>query len=179
MGMNKVIYFNNDEQNNDCCCGNIYFDFIDYAFAETDYFMLVYVNYYGKGYTQIMKSFKKALEPYKVKSRSNPSWPGTLKTICPNTTYKVVFYKNDSRAKEIIKQVSRMSEWSCPLYPQDLAFFKGNQCWFYSVGHEKIAAIIHASEKDIDFVERKGLSDRKDAYTEEGHFFDSFDEILI
>lgn len=176
--MNKAIDFQNDDQHTDYCVGQTYYDFLDYAFAESDYFMLAYVNYYGKGYSHMMKYFKKALEPYKVKSRSNPSWPGTSWTYSRNTTYNIVFYKNEPEAKVILRQVSKMSDWTRPSYPQDLAFFKGNQCWFYSVGHEKIAAIIRATEKDLDFVESKKLASRENAYEVDDHCFDEYDEVI-
>lgn len=176
--MDKVIYFNNDNQRKDYCYGKVYFDFLDYAFEETDFFMLVYVNYYGKGYTKMMKYFKNALKPFKVKSRANPSWPGTLQTHSPDTTYKIIFYRNAEEAKRYLKKVMCLSDWSRPSYPQDLAFFKGNQCWFYSVGHEKIAAVIHATEKDIDFVETHGLAQRDAAYYPKSTCFDAYDENL-
>lgn len=175
--MDKVIYFYNDQQT-DVCSEQTYFDFLDYAFKETDYFMLVYVNYYNKGYSKIMKSFQNRLEPYKVKTRSNPSWPGVLNTYCPNTTYKIVFYNNNPEAKSILKQVTKLSDWSAPSYPQDLAFFKKNNCWFYSVGHEKIAAIIHATDKDLDFVASKNLADIQKAFTPKDNYYDAYNEVL-
>lgn len=177
--MSKIIYFNNDNQQVDYCSGQVYFDFLDYAFAETDFFMLVYINYNGKGYTKTMKFFKDELKPFKIKSRTNTSWPGTPKTYSPNSTYKIVFYRNCIKAKEILKKVNCLSDWSRPSHPQDLAFFKGNQCWFYSVGHEKIGAIINATDKDIDFVEDKGLVPRKTAYISQDNIFSTYDEFLI
>lgn len=176
--MDKVIYFQNDSQRVDRCAGQTYFDFLDYAFDHTDYFMLVYVNYYGKGYSKTMNFFRNALKPYQIKSRTNPSWPGVLSTSSPRTAYKIIFYRNDPRAKEILKQVTKLSDWSCPSYPQDLAFFKGNRCWFYSVGHEKIGAIIHASEEDLAFVESRKLAPREAAYKPQNDYFDAYDEIL-
>ena len=176
--MERVIYFDNDGQRVDRCVGQTYFDFLDYAFAKTDYFMLVYVNYYNKGYSKTMKYFRKALKPYQIKSRTDPSWPGVPSTYCPNTTYKIIFYSNQPEAKEILKQVTALSDWSSPSYPQDLAFFKGNQCWFYSVGHEKIGAIIRATDEDISFVESKGLAARGMAYDSLNDYFDVYDENL-
>ena len=176
--MNKVIYFNNDDQKNDYCAGRIYFDFLDYAFAEADYFMLVYVNYYSKGYTKMMKYFKKALIPYQVKTRSNPCWPGTLCTNTPQTTYKIVFYKTADAAKEILKKVNKLSDWAAPSLPQDLALFKGNTCWFYSVGHEKMGAFINATEKDLDFLEIKKLASREDVFESQSNYYCAFDEEL-
>lgn len=176
--MDKAIYFFNDNQRVDNCSGQTYFDFLDYAFEESDYFMLVYVNYYGKGYSKKMNYFKKALKPYQIKARTNPCWPGVLGTDCDQTTYKIIFYSNKPEAKNILKQVAKLSDWSSPSYPQDLAFFKGNQCWFYSVGHEKIGAIIHATDKDLDFVESKRLAVRETAFYPKNNCFGAYDEIL-
>ena len=84
--MDKIIYFDNDDQRIDRCSEQAYFNFIDYAFDRTDYFMLVYVNYYGKGYSKIMKSFRNELRNYEVKCRTDPHWPGVQGTFCPQTT---------------------------------------------------------------------------------------------
>ena len=173
--MQKIIYFDKVEEK---CINETYQNFIDYAFENTDYFMLVYVNYYGKGYTKTMRYYRDALKSYKVKSRSNPSWPGTPGTYSAKTTYKIVFYKTDPNAKKVLKEVEGISTWSSPSYPQDLAFFKGNICWFYSVGHEKMAAIIHASKKDLDFLEANGLADRSQASLPFGDYFDIYNEKL-
>ena len=69
-----------------------------------------------------------------------------------------------------------MNSW-CGSNPEDLAFFKGNQCWFYSVGHEWIAGIIHADEEDIAFVESLGLARAESAIPEDA-YYDLYDEIL-
>lgn len=176
--LDKIIYFDNDDQRIDRCTGQAYFNFIDYAFDRTDYFMLVYVNYYGKGYSKIMKSFRNELRNYEVKSRTDPHWPGVQGTYCPQTTYKIVFYRNDTGAMRVLKRVNKLSDWSSPGYPQDLAFFKGNQCWFYSVGHEKIAAIIHADDQDIAFVEMNKIASREAARTRQESYFDLYNEEL-
>lgn len=160
----------------DPCEGQVYRDFIDYAAKKTDYFMLVYKNLFGKGFTKRHDYFRKKLNRFKVKSRSNPSWPGTLGQVAPDTTYRVVFYKNTPEAIEVLKEVQGMGDWDLP-NPEDLAFFKGNQCWFYSVGHEMIQGIIHADKEDLKFVEEKGLADI--AWVEEySSWYDQFDEEL-
>lgn len=173
--MDMVAYFDNMNQKTDRCTGQIYFDFLDYAFTQADYFMLVYVNYYGHGYSKVAKTIKNKLEKFKVKSRTNPSWPGTPKTYAQNTTYKVVFYRTEPEAKMILKGVNCLSDWAAPSHPQDLAFFKGNRCWFYSVGHEKIGAIISASEADLNFLEDKHLALRANAKPR-SQYFDAYDE---
>lgn len=64
--MDKMIFFKNNNLKTDYCCGQVYYDFLDYAFSRADYFMLVYVNYYGNGYTAAQKYFKNALNSFKV-----------------------------------------------------------------------------------------------------------------
>lgn len=177
MKMEKVVFFKNDGQKFDYCCDLVYQEFLDYAFDETDFFMLVFVNYNGKGYTKAMKEFKKALQQYQVKSRNNPKWPGTLITFSNNTTYKIIFYKNCEETKHILSRMKKLSDWTRPSNPQDLAFFRGNQCWFYSVGHEKIGAIIHASKKDIEFVMSHNLVERHNIFEYDKDYYDDFDEI--
>ena len=176
--MDKYIYFNDTKEGKLLCPGEAYHNLIDYAFSQADYFMLVFVNYYGKGYAAPMKYFKAKLQPFKVKSRSNPSWPGTLGTYCRDTTYKVNFYKTDPMAKDILKEVNSLSEWSCPSHPQDLAFFKGNKCWFFSVGHENIAGIVHVTKEDIEFLEANGLANGKNVRIKNNNYFDQYDELI-
>lgn len=176
--MEKIIYFDNKDKKYSLCSGKLYYEFLDYAFSESDYFMLVYVNYNENGFTKCMKLFREKLKSFEVKCRSNPSWPGTLNTYSQNTTYKVIFYKNCIQAREILKTVTCLNDWSRPYYPQDLAFFKGNQCWFFSVGHENIAAIIHATDKDIDFVESRGLAQRVNVRELNNNYFNAYNENL-
>lgn len=176
--MDTIIEFFNNDGKTDYCRGKKYRDFIDYAFINSDYFMLVYVNYYARGYSFKQKMYRKLLLPYEVKTRTNPSWPGTLWTISKDSTYRIVFYKNTKKSKKILKIVSSISSWSRPEMPEDLAFFKGNTCWFYSVGHEKIAAFINPSEDDLDFLESKGLAERKNIVAYDSSNYSLYDEEL-
>lgn len=179
--MEYLAYFDNDNQKIDRCAGQVYLDFLEYAFSRTDYFMLVYINYYGNGYTKAMREISRVLKPFRVKRRTNPSWPGTLGTFSRNTTYKIVFYKNCVEAKKVLQHVTKMSDWSCPHYPQDLAFFQGNKCWFYSVGHEKIGGVIRATPEDITFLVDIGLIKENEAHVrtrEDDLYFSQYDEII-
>ena len=173
--MEKEVYFREESERNSCY-GQIYFDFIDYAFSKADYFMLVFVNYYGNGYKSKQKYFMDKLKKYKVKTRTNPYWPGTPGTFSQNSTYKIVFYKTEPDAKEILKEVDGISAWSRPGMPEDLAFFKKNQCWFYSVGHEHIASMQHIDTDDLAFIESKGLASEKDVLVMPDKFSTLYDE---
>ena len=175
--MEKEVYFREEFERNSCY-GQVYFDFIDYAFSKADYFMLVFVNYYGNGYKSKQKYFMDKLKKYKVKTRTNPYWLGTPGTFSQNSTYKIVFYKTEPDAKEILKEVDGISAWSRPGMPEDLAFFKKNQCWFYSVGHEHIASMQHIDTDDLDFLESKKLASKKDVLVMHDEFLTLYDEQL-
>lgn len=177
--MNNILLFENNCSKSDYCKNEAYHAFIDYAFAESDYFMLVYVNYNQKGYSKFSKEVKSLLNPFKVKCRTNPYWPGTMGTFALNTKYKIIFYKNDERAKAILKLVDCISDWSRPFNPEDLAFFKKNSCWFYSVGHEKISAIINPTEKDKLFLKSKNIPFFTSKISLESYdYYKQFDEQL-
>ena len=175
--MEKIADFYTDD-NGSFCRGEAYRAFIDYAFEKTDYFMLVYVNYFGHGYTKEQKYFKKALWPYRVCSRTNPVWPGSPGVESANTTYKIMFYKNDPKAKEILKEKNSVTEWSWGS-PEDLAFFKGSTCWFCSTGHEGLATVIHADEEDVEFLDTLGLINRNRLTSKDMEWYDFCNEPML
>ena len=177
--MRSVLHFNIGTEPDCHNSKNIYDKFIDYAFDKADYFMLVFINFYNKGYSEKQIEFKRNLEPFIVKVRTNPSWPGTPCVRCPNTSYEVAFYRTDEKAKAVLKKVECISDWSRPGMPEDLAFFIGDKCWFYSVGHEKIAAIIYADNDDINFVCSNGLASRQDVFIPKDTYYEQFDEDLL
>lgn len=167
--MNRRIYDINTINSDDA-----YNMFIEYAFNKCSSFMFAYVNYYNKGYGKFQKELKEKLIPYKVKSRSNPSWPGTPYTHSINTTYSIIFYKTEPKAKEIIKSIKTNAfPFVC-----DMAFFIGDKCWFYSVTHESIAVLIDASNDDVQFLSKNLLIDEDKYldYNDTSGYYDQFDE---
>ena len=147
----------------DVCCGEAYQKFLDFCFENYDYFMLVYVNDMGKGFTAEQKNFLQKLKPFMVKSRSKPTqWPGTI-CRAKSTKFKIVFYKTCEQAKQILKAFNSISDWLYP-DPEDLAFFKGNQCRFYSVTHEIVAGFCYATEREQSFVETAGIRVYEERY---------------
>ena len=176
--MSTLFYFKNQGIRDSLCAGQKYIDFLDYAFSKSNYFMLVFVNYYGKGYTERQKYFKHKLKQFQVKSRTTPSWPGTPFTHSANSTYKIVFYKTHPDAKKVLMELDCLSDWSRPNNPEDLAFFRGNNCWFYSVGHEKMAAVIDADSEDIAFLKSKRIIDEKSFVLSQENLIKSFFELI-
>ena len=80
--------------------------------------------------------------------------------------------------KQVLQAADRLSDWSRPKNAEDLAFFKGGQCWFYSVGHERIAAFLHATEEDLRFVRENGLAEHPSLQPYSA-YYDACDEALL
>lgn len=150
--------------------------FIDYSFNRCTAFMLVYVNYNGKGYSKEKKEFKKKLKSFEIKRRSNPSWPGVPYTFSSKTEYCIVFYRTTPEAKQILKEKKSLFDWSSPSSPEDLAFFVDNMCWFYSVGHESLAFCIHPDVNDNLFFANNNLIDDSNCDDYYSDYYDQFNE---
>lgn len=147
--------------------------FIDYSFNKCTAFMLVYINYNGKGYSKEKKEFRKKLKSFEIKRRRNPSWPGVPYTFSNKTEYCIVFYRTTPEAKQILKEKTSLFDWSSPSSPEDLAFFVGDMCWFYSVGHESLAFCIHPDVNDNCFFANNELIDYSNYYD---YYYDQFNE---
>lgn len=142
-----------------------YLEFLKYAFERCDRFMLVYVNFYNKGYSANVKKIMQELSPYEIYRRTDPKWAGTVvfqsdtnSAAAKATRYKIVFYRTEKPAYEILSKVEDLFKFIYPNNPQDLGFFIGNKCWFYSVAHEKIASVICANEEDVNKLRDMELS---------------------
>lgn len=181
--LNFLTRIKNDStgEKKDLCFGQTYYDFLDYAFSISDFFMLVYINNNGDEYSKIQKAFIRELSPYEVKQRTNPSWPGTkfTQSLYPEyeLKYKIVFYRNDEKAKEILKKVDSINCWAPPNYPEDIAFFKGNKCRIETTIHEGIGAVLYATDEDIDFFTKYDMTKR--VKWDDNGFYDYCDEELI
>ena len=152
---------------------------IEYAFSRASHFMLVYFYETNKGTTPQMKEMKSQLAPYKVKTRHNSEWPGTKCSFAKNYYHcDVVFYKTVPETKEILLAKETFGGWDYRIHPQDLAFFKGGTCWFYTTMHEKMATCIRASKEDICFFESVGITSKTCVQKVPEHFFRSYDETL-
>lgn len=125
-----------------------YKDLIDYCAETCDYCMLVYRYHTQKGLPTPVKIIKDQLSPFCVKSRSNPSWPGTPGTYATFYSYEVDFYTLTEEVKSVLYGANRLFDFDGENYPQDLAFFRGNKCFLYSVVHEGFASIVDPEKED-------------------------------
>lgn len=173
--MKRILYFytasfsGNEEI--DICNDETYREFLDYAFEISNFFMLLYRNWYNRGYSEIQKSYMKDLGPFKVKSKIE-SYPENA------SVYQYIFYKNNEKAKEILKKINLINYFNKPTFPENLSFFKENRCRIKTITHEGEGVVLDATDKDVDFFFKLGLSKSDDIQYDETGFYDYCDEEL-
>ena len=137
----------------------LYGKLIDYCLRNTSSFMLVYAKYQMKPYSSEMEEIRRELTKFEIKRRINPSWPGTPATYSSNTEYQIVFYACEQEARNSLLKTNSLFSWTRPEMPQDLAFFRGNKCWLYTVAHEGFFCVIDPTQADVEFLKSVGLYD--------------------
>ena len=134
-----------------------YDDLIKYCLQTCDYFMFVTCNYdFLDDYPAKMENFKNKLKNLFVKERSNPIWPST-ESLDDRHTYNICFYKCNSNAFNILKAPGGVFEWLYPNYPEDLSFFRGNECFMYLSAHEKELWFKNETDEDFSFFKEIGI----------------------
>jgi len=143
-----------------------YVKFIQYALDTSDYFMLVYSRKKQEGFKKSMKIIKKDLHKLKVKSQFRFYWAGT--EVCPDNhwEYQVSFYRAEESALQSLLSVNSLFEWDWPSHPQDLSFYRSDQCWFYSVSHERMAIVVMHTPQEVEFLQQLTLIDAKEDYVD-------------
>ena len=142
-----------------------YYDFIHYCINNSSAFMLVYVDYCQSNNNNRKTEIKNRLKKYEMKKRNDPKWPGTILTeLTGRRTVEIIFYKSCEEVKEVLMSVDNIFSWTRPDMPEDLAFFKGNKCWFYSTAHEELATLVEPSKEDIGFFEKINCFNEKKIY---------------
>lgn len=176
--MNIGIDIPNHNENGQPCdkiIEQVFSDFLDLFFDETDYFMLVYPR---KNLSENQILFKNELKPFEFKKRYTIDHPGTKYYYSGEPFLEMVFYHTDEKAKEILKKVKGLCSFKSPDYPYDIAFYKGNKCRFFSVAHEYIGSILFATQNDIDFLKNHNLFNAELADDMDADF-NKFDELFL
>jgi len=143
-----------------------YKEFINYALDNSDFFLLVFSKKKNEGFKYKMKEIKKELIKLKVKSKFTYTWAGNIMSPNNKWEYQACYYNAESNALSSLLSVKSLFEWDWPLLPQDLCFYRKNQCWFKSVSHERLALLIKPTKFDIDFFSKIGFIEESNDYYE-------------
>ena len=134
--------------------GDNYVDFINYCVETCDYCMLVYRYYKQKGLPDPIKFVRNQLRPLCVKTKSDSAWPGTPFTFADFYRYRICFYKLNDDVKSILYNAQHLFGFDSVRFPQDVAFFRRNKCFIYSVVHEKFASMVDPEKKDKEMLKK-------------------------
>jgi len=127
------------------------------------------------------KSFMKKLEPFLIKTRkSDPGdgseyqkiqsegrndyyrkngigWPGYLGYGDPNWENEIRLYKSDISLLPHLLKPGSLENWRIPKYPEDISFYRNNECWMYTVSHERMLCISPKDEEEHRLLESMGI----------------------
>lgn len=146
--------------------GELYEKFMRYAFKKCDAVMFVFsrVGYEGEELSVMEKNaqiVKDKLKKSVWKIRHGDCWvysgsfhryPGDA----ANDT-EVFFYKTHKAVLDYLLSNKELYKWLSPDYPEDIAFFKNGNCWFYSVIHEELCWINCRNKKEYEELKSLGI----------------------
>ena len=102
---------------------------------------------------EYMKKLKERLRKYLVKERHDSKW--TVNEVITKRKkeddqylFDICFYKICPEVENfLLESVNSLYDFNPPYLPEDIAFYKDNYCWFYTVTHEK------RCEMDVENIE--------------------------
>ncbi len=125
----KAVYSEQDVQEPN------YTRLIEYALATSDAFMLVYVfTGWRRQLCAKARRIKLALRPYRLKRRYDSQWPATESM---GDNYMIEVYRSRPEVMDILREPGSLYAWFPTVFPQDIAFFRQNRCWFFTCAHER------------------------------------------
>ena len=127
--------------------GDTYARFITEACKRCDKFSLIRTNYTQSYYKRATLA-SKPIRPYRIKSKAVNSWPDggpgdDWVRENPDYPYKSIMdvYKVCDETRDFLISKERMYKWCPPDLPEDLSFYRGEDCWFACIAHEEGCAI--------------------------------------
>lgn len=155
--------------------GDVYARFITEACKRCDKFSLIRTNYTQSYYKRATVS-SKPIRPYRIKSMEVGSWPSggpgdDFIKMNPDYPYKSIMdvYRVCDETRDFLISKGGIYKWGVPDLPEDLCFYRGEDCWFACVAHEGDCAIntndrcdrLLLMDMGLDFIQTDELMDYK------------------
>lgn len=175
----RLLFFRLAEDGEELCSGTCYQALLDYMAARCDRFMLAYVLADGEKMSAEMRHIEQQLRPYRLFYRRTGGWPGAIfdhSIVRRGTTYRVTFYRLCAESMAFLHQADGLFSWMPPDRPQDLGFYLGKKCRFYSSGVARIAAFCHATDDDLAFADKNALAAPEDLFIPKDDSISLYDE---
>jgi len=139
--------------------------FVEYLYIRCDKFLMAIPNFKRTRYQQdeMNEEYKKylnnikpicdSIEPYIIYKYYTKHYMHTKSSIIIDARL-VKFYEG---FKDILLKSGGFHKWLYPKYPEDLCFFSGEKCCFFTVTHEDMFYIVEPNDEDIDMLEKIGM----------------------
>lgn len=139
--------------------GEEYSQFLNYMLNKSDAFSLVYFKYNeSEKVKKTVKQLKESLKPFVIYSRIGNEWPSMITLNENNHIHKIVLYRADFNAKNVLLKVKSLFSWDYPESPMDLCFYRDGYGWFASSSHEQFSYIYTEDEQEISQLADLGIN---------------------
>ena len=155
--------------------GDVYVRLITEACKRCDKFSLIRTNYTQSYYKRATFS-SKPIRQYRIKSKAVNSWPNggpgeEYIKMNPDYPYKSIMdiYRVCDETRDFLISQGDMFNWCPPDLPEDLCFYRGEDCWMFCTAHEEICMIntndrcdrLLLMDMGLDFIQTDELMDYK------------------
>lgn len=114
-----------------------------------------------------MQELKERLKKYLVKEKHDSKW--TVNEVITKREkednqylFDICFYKICPEVENfLLESVNSLYDFNPPYLPEDIAFYKDNYCWFYTVTHEKRCEMDIENIEECNYIENMGIKIEK------------------
>ena len=143
-----------------------------------------YMNYIENQYEKLYENYKyifseeldiidelsklrKMKKKYLVKEKHDDKW--TVNEVITKREkednqylFDICFYKICPEVENfLLESVNSLYDFNPPYLPEDIAFYKDNYCWFYTVTHEKRCEMDIENIEECNYIENMGIKIEK------------------
>lgn len=130
--------------------GKKYHDLLAFLFEEADYFELV--ERHDVGLDDYSLTLKNQLAPYLLGTQDSNEWAAQM----TEKLFPVNHYNATPEAKQILLDNSKtIYDFGLKYALEDLSFYRKEEVYFVTVGHEKECGFVLATERDLEYVKQQ------------------------
>lgn len=114
-----------------------------------------------------INELKEKLSRYLIKETHDSKW--TVQEVMKRNKkennkylFDVCFYRTCPEIEKfLLESAKSLYSFKPPYFPEDIAFYKDEYCWFYTITHEKTSGMYIDSEEDCKRIENMGIKIKK------------------
>ena len=103
-----------------------------------------------------INSYRKMIDhEINICAKKGIGWPGNIGQT--DQRYDIYLFKSDVKVLPILLKSEKLADWKAPQFPEDLCFFRNNECWLFTVSHEEILSFTLKSYDEYDLLKSIGV----------------------